>query len=106
MKALWLDGFGFFGNIDGLVSARKVGLRDSLTHAANLCGGIFQPAIVGWMMDQREETLRAALLSDVHAPAKWRVLGPLSNIPEFYQAFGIKAGQPMWRPENERVQIW
>ena len=61
---------------------------------------------LGWMMDQREETLRAALLSDVHAPAKWRVLGPLSNIPEFYQAFGIKAGQPMWRPENERVQIW
>ncbi len=61
---------------------------------------------LGWMMDQREEMLRADLLSDVHAPAKWRVLGPLSNVPEFYQAFGIKAGQPMWRPEPERVHIW
>jgi putative endopeptidase len=61
---------------------------------------------LGWMMQERDERLRANLLSDVHAPAKWRVLGPLSNIPEFYQAFGIKPGQPMWRPESERVQIW
>jgi putative endopeptidase len=61
---------------------------------------------LGWMTKEREETLRSDLLSDVHAPAKWRVLGPLSNVPEFYQAFGVKPGQPMWRPESERVQIW
>jgi putative endopeptidase len=58
------------------------------------------------MTQQREEVLRARLLSDVHAPAKWRVLGPLSNIPEFYTAFGITSGQPMWRPEADRVRIW
>ena len=61
---------------------------------------------LGWMSQQREERLRSRLLADVHAPAKWRVLGPLSNIPEFYEAFGIKQGDPMWRPESERVQIW
>ena len=61
---------------------------------------------LGWMSQQREERLRQRLLSDVHAPAKWRVLGPMSNIPEFYQAFGVKPGQPMWRPEQERVRIW
>jgi putative endopeptidase len=61
---------------------------------------------LGWMTQQREERLRARLLSDVHAPAKWRVLGPLSNIPEFYDAFGIKPGQPMWRAEADRVRIW
>jgi putative endopeptidase len=61
---------------------------------------------LGWMSQQREERLRARLLSDVHAPAKWRVLGPLSNIPEFYEAFGIKPGQPMWRAEADRVHIW
>jgi putative endopeptidase len=61
---------------------------------------------LGWMTQQREEVLRARLLSDVHAPAKWRVLGPLSNIPEFYTAFGITSGQPMWRPEADRVRIW
>ncbi len=61
---------------------------------------------LGWMTHQREERLRTSLLSDVHAPAKWRVLGPLSNISEFYEAFGIKPGQPMWRAVGDRVQIW
>ncbi|HSR65115.1 MAG TPA: M13 family metallopeptidase, partial [Xanthomonadaceae bacterium] len=61
---------------------------------------------LGWMSQQRTERLRQRLLSDVHAPAKWRVLGPLSNIPEFYQAFGVKPGQPMWRAPQERVHIW
>lgn len=61
---------------------------------------------LGWMMKEREQSLRSALLSDVHAPAKWRVLGPLSNVPDFYAAFGVKPGQPMWRPEPARAQIW
>ena len=58
------------------------------------------------MSQQREEVLRTRLLSDVHSPAKWRVLGPMSNIPEFYQAFGVKPGQPMWRAPEDRVRIW
>jgi len=61
---------------------------------------------LGWLRKEREASLRANLLSDVHAPAKWRVLGPLSNIPEFYAAFGVEPGQPMWRPDGERAQIW
>jgi putative endopeptidase len=61
---------------------------------------------LGWMVQQREAQLRQQLLSDLHAPAKWRVLGPLSNIPEFPDAFGVRMGQPMWRPEAERVRIW
>jgi putative endopeptidase len=61
---------------------------------------------LGWLYQQRDERLRARLLSDVHAPAKWRVLGPMSNIPEFYEAFGVKPGQPMWRPADQRVNIW
>jgi len=42
----------------------------------------------------------------VHAPAKWRVLGPLANIPEFYEAFGVKPGQAMWRADSVKVRIW
>jgi putative endopeptidase len=61
---------------------------------------------LGWLSQQREARLRTSLLADVHAPAKWRVNGPLSNVPEFYEAFGVKEGQPMWRPESQRVKIW
>jgi putative endopeptidase len=61
---------------------------------------------LGWMSQQREARLRARLLSDVHAPAKWRVLGPLANIPEFHEAFGIEPGDPMYRAPAEQVQIW
>jgi putative endopeptidase len=61
---------------------------------------------LGWMTQQRDESLRRGLLSDVHAPAKWRVLGPLANIPEFYAAFGVTPGQPMYRPDSLRVRIW
>jgi putative endopeptidase len=30
----------------------------------------------------------------------------MSNIPEFYEAFGIKKGAPLWREEKDRVVIW
>jgi putative endopeptidase len=61
---------------------------------------------LSWLDESRPEGLRRQLLSDVHAPAKWRVNGPLSNIPDFYKAFGVKPRQPMWRAPNQRVHIW
>ena len=61
---------------------------------------------LGWMLQQREAQLRQQLLGNVHAPPKWRVLGPLANIPEFHEAFGVKAGQPMWRSAEAQVRIW
>jgi putative endopeptidase len=61
---------------------------------------------LGWLYHERDENLRNHLLSDVHSPAKWRVNGPLSNIPEFQEAFGVKPGQPMYRPPATHVQVW
>jgi putative endopeptidase len=61
---------------------------------------------LSWASHEREEHLRKELLSDVHAPAKWRVNGPLANIPDFYEAFGVKPGQPMWRAPEQRVKVW
>jgi putative endopeptidase len=61
---------------------------------------------LGWMSQQREARLRGRLLSDVHSPAKWRVLGPLANIPEFHEAFGVTAGEAMYRAPEQQVQIW
>jgi len=59
-----------------------------------------------WMIQDRPEAIASQVRSDVHSPAKFRVLGPLSNIPEFYTAFGIKQGDAMYRPDNLRVKIW
>ncbi len=61
---------------------------------------------LGWARRDREELLRKELLSDVHAPPQWRVNGPLANVPEFYEAFNIKPGQPMWRSPDMRVKVW
>ncbi|HXI52151.1 MAG TPA: M13 family metallopeptidase [Candidatus Saccharimonadales bacterium] len=61
---------------------------------------------LGWLFQEQEARLRRHLLSDVHAPAKWRVNGPLANLPEFYEAFGVRTNQAMWRPEAARVRIW
>jgi len=61
---------------------------------------------MSWIFEEQQAMLRQELLSDVHAPPKWRVNGPLSNVPEFYEAFGIKPGQAMYRAEGDRAHIW
>jgi putative endopeptidase len=43
---------------------------------------------------------------DVHSLAVNRVNVSLKNFQSFFDAFGIKEGDPMWRPESERVHIW
>jgi putative endopeptidase len=59
-----------------------------------------------WRGHARPEFLRQQVVTDPHSPAKFRVLGPLSNMPQFYNAFGVKKGDGMWRDENERAKIW
>ncbi len=59
-----------------------------------------------WRTHARPEFLRNQVLTDPHSPAKFRVYGPLSNMPQFYDAFGVKQGNLMWREENTRVKIW
>jgi putative endopeptidase len=61
---------------------------------------------LAWMMNERPEAVANQVRSDVHSPAKFRVIGPLSDISEFYSAFGVKEGDAMWRPESLRVKIW
>ncbi|GLH74072.1 peptidase M13 [Geothrix limicola] len=59
-----------------------------------------------WRTLVREEATRLYANTDPHSPAKFRVNGPLSNLPEFYEAFGCKDGDAMKRPEKERPAIW
>jgi putative endopeptidase len=61
---------------------------------------------LGWLGQIREDQLRSRLLTDVHSPAQYRVNGPFVNIDEFYTAFNIKQGSPMYRADSIRVRIW
>ena len=59
-----------------------------------------------WRSKIREESLRNRLMTDVHAPAKYRVLGPLANMPEFFEAFGCKDGDAMKAAAQDRPIVW
>jgi putative endopeptidase len=61
---------------------------------------------LGWQMHERDEALASQLLTDVHSPAQYRVNGPMADVPEFYQAFGVQPGQKLYRPDSARVKIW
>ncbi len=60
----------------------------------------------GWMIQEKKERLANQVMTDVHAPAKERVNGPVVNIREFYEAFGVKPGSKMYRADSLRVSIW
>ena len=59
-----------------------------------------------WESNTSEQSLKLRLKVDPHSPDKYRVNGPFSNMPEFWQAFNIKAGDSMRTPENKLVKIW
>ena len=61
---------------------------------------------LGWQDHQRQEALASQILTDVHSPAQYRVNGPMADVPEFYQAFGVKPSQKLYRPDSARVKIW
>lgn len=60
----------------------------------------------GWRCIYRPEALTRQLLTNPHSPGMFRVIGPLSNMPEFYKAFDLKDGDAMKRPEADRAKIW
>jgi endothelin-converting enzyme/putative endopeptidase len=54
----------------------------------------------------RPETQRLMVQSDPHPTGKYRVIGPLSNMREFQQAFSCRAGAPMVRADDKRCEVW
>ena len=58
------------------------------------------------MGHERKEALASRLKGGSYAPNRERVNGVVMNLPEFYEAFDVKPGDRMYRPENARVKIW
>ncbi len=59
-----------------------------------------------WAQNIRDEEKLRRTKVDVHSLGRYRVLGPLRNLPQFYKAFGVKEGDTMYLAENERAVIW
>ena len=57
-----------------------------------------------WCTKTTPEFAKAAVVTDTHTHPKYRVIGSLSNMPEFSKAFHCAMGSPM-NPEK-RCQIW
>ncbi|MBN8703760.1 MAG: M13 family metallopeptidase [Bacteroidetes bacterium] len=59
-----------------------------------------------WRNSMRDEALRNMIVTNPHSPAQYRVNGPLANMKEFYDAFGVKEGDKLFKPETARAIIW
>jgi putative endopeptidase len=64
----------------------------------------FLAAAQVWCGKYRPEAMRLLVQTNQHSPPRWRVDGPLSNLPEFARAFQCKDGDPMVRAE--RCEVW
>ena len=59
-----------------------------------------------WAQNIRDKEILRRTKEDVHSLGRFRVLGPLRNLPEFYAAFNVQPGQAMYLDESQRAKIW
>ena len=80
----------------------KPGLIDGLTPEQRF----FMSWGTIWRIKFRDEFLRTQVQTDPHSPGMYRANGPLTNFEPFYEAFDVKEGDQMYRPDSARVKIW
>ena len=59
-----------------------------------------------WANNITEAEIRSRVKSDPHSLGEWRVNGALPHINAWYKAFGVKKGDKLFIPENERLNLW
>jgi len=84
------------------IAGKNVGLIDGFTPEQRF----FLSYGAIWAQNITDEEKARLTKLDVHSLAVNRVNVSLRNFQTFFDAFGIKEGDPMWRPESERVHIW
>ncbi len=60
----------------------------------------------GWKNMATPQEVKRLLVLDYHSPGNVRAFAPLTNMPEFYEAFNVKEGDKMRAVEAKRVEIW
>lgn len=99
-----------FGGLKIALNALRLALKDNLD-SPKIDGftplqRFFLSYAQIWRMNIRDEELINRLKSDVHSPGDYRVNGGIVNIPEFYQAFGIKSTDKLFIKPEDRADIW
>ena len=59
-----------------------------------------------WRTAYRDDAMRLQVARGPHAPGNFRAIGPLVNFQPFYDAFGIKEGDKLWKAPADRAKIW
>ncbi len=59
-----------------------------------------------WAGNIRDAEILSRTKTDPHSLGRWRVNATLRNLEDFFNAFGVKEGDAMYRPAEERVIIW
>jgi putative endopeptidase len=59
-----------------------------------------------WRANVSPELQRTLAGIDPHSPRHLRVVGPVSNLDAFRDAFGLADDAPIMRPPEQRIEIW
>jgi predicted metalloendopeptidase len=103
------ENIGDLGGLSIAFKAWKLSLKGKSSPVIDGLTGeqrVFMGWAQAWRTKARDEYLRNQVMADPHAPAQFRANAPLANIPEFYEAFGVKPGDKMYLPPDKRVRIW
>jgi predicted metalloendopeptidase len=103
------ENIGDVGGLEIAYHAYRLSLRgQEPAHVDGLTGD--QRFFLGWSQiwrgKIRDELLAQLLAADPHSPAEFRVNGALRNVDAWYAAFGVRPGDAMYLPPEERVRIW
>jgi len=100
------------GDLAGVRLAYRALQRSMQHHPVPVIDGLSpeQQFFIAWGQyrgaAESPELQRQIVKADLHPTSRYRVIGPLSNAPEFQQAFGCQTGSPMVRPAEQRCVAW
>lgn len=84
----------------------KEGQSDTLINGMTQDQRFFMANTQNWREKYRPQIELLYINTDPHSPDRYRVNGPMSNMPAFYKAFNVKPGDGMYRADSVRVKIW
>ena len=84
------------------LDGREAEVIDGLTGAQRF----FLSWAAVWQTKIRDAELLRLLSIDPHSPAEFRCNQVVRNLDEFYDAFGVQAGDGLWLDPADRVRIW